>query len=93
MVIVAVVLTSIAAAELAASISHSAYDSHENRAPEARIVVAGLAVLVGLSAIYPAVARLRRRQGRTTISWIALAVLTAFLVVAQALVVLASGPL
>src|SRR5271165_6699784 len=47
--LLSVVLTAIAGAGLAGAITRSAYDSQQNRAPEARIAIGALAFAVGLA--------------------------------------------
>jgi hypothetical protein len=83
-----------AVAALVGSIANSGYNSHENRAPEARIVLAALASLVGFAAVCVAVQRLVGRGGR--VGWLGGLLLTwatALLIFVWMVVVLGSGPL
>jgi hypothetical protein len=91
-VLVSVALAVIATATLVATVVHSAYDSHENRAPDARIVVAAAATIVAFTAVVGAVRMVAgggRRVWKLGAIWI-----TAVLLLALEWVIdLASGPL
>jgi hydrogenase-4 membrane subunit HyfE len=56
------VLVVIAGAGLVDSIANSGYDAQENRAPEARIIVAAIATVLALAGIGVILQRLRRQQ-------------------------------
>jgi hypothetical protein len=93
-VLLSVAPTVIAGAALVGSVSESRYDSHENRAPEARIAVAAIATVVGLAAVSVAVQRLRGRQGRVGLfGGLVLIAATVLLIALWGIVTLASGPL
>jgi hypothetical protein len=90
-VLLSVVPTVIAGAALAGSIANSSYDATENRAPEARIAIAAIAVVLGLAAIGVAVQRLRRRETRRWLVSAPLLWASVLLIALWFVVTLASG--
>lgn len=79
-VLVSVALAVIATATLVTTVVHSAYDSQENRAPEARIVVAAAATIVAFIAVVGAVRMVggdRRRVWKLGAMWITAVLLLA----------------
>ena len=90
----ATVLAILALLALIDSIAESGYDPHLNRAPGARIAIAGLTVAVGLAALASAVNSIRARPGGVgPLAGLALTLTTISLLVLYGIVSLASGPL
>jgi hypothetical protein len=84
----------LAVGALVQSIADSNYDAHENRAPEARIVLATLATVAGLATVSAAIERLRGRPGRVgPLGGLLLTLTTALMIFLWGITVLASGPL
>ena len=93
-ILVVGLLTVIACLELVYSVTHSGYDSQQNRAPGTRIAVAAAAALCGSAALMAGLLRLRGKRGPLERAGrYALAVLTAILIIGWELVAAASGPL
>jgi hypothetical protein len=93
-VLLSVVLALIAGAGLADAITHPTYDPHENRAPEARIALAAVALAVGLAAVSVPVQRLRGKHGRVGLTAGLILTLTTLLLIFLLVIVdIASGPL
>jgi peptidoglycan biosynthesis protein MviN/MurJ (putative lipid II flippase) len=87
-----VLLAFVAGVIVTASIVHSGYDPHEDRAPAARIVVAAMALCAGLSAFGSAAQRVRGRRGLSGFAEVILTTSTLMLVLLWGAVALATGP-
>jgi drug/metabolite transporter (DMT)-like permease len=84
----------VACAGLVGGILNASYDSHENRAPEARIAIAGIAMAVGLATVAVVVKRLRGGEGRGgLLAALLLTAATVLLIALLVIVDLTSGPL
>jgi drug/metabolite transporter (DMT)-like permease len=87
-------LALVAGAGLVGGVLNASYDPHENRAPEARIVIAAIATAVGLAAVAVVVKRLRGAEGRGgLLAGLLLTAATVVLIALLVIVDLASGPL
>ena len=88
------VLALLAGVGFIGSVSESSYDAHTNRAPEGRIAIAALALVIALSAIWTAIRRLRGKPGRVGLgAGLMLTATAALLILLLIVVELASGPL
>jgi hypothetical protein len=93
-VLLSTLLALIAGIYLLDVLVHAGYDSQENRAPAARIVVAAVALVVALAAETVAIRRLRGTEGKAGLgAWLALTGATVLLLFLLGLVILATSRL
>jgi ABC-type polysaccharide/polyol phosphate export permease len=92
-VLLAALLTLIAALALVESIVRGHYDSHTNRAPGLLIGIAAVGAVAGIGALGSAIGMTLGRTRVSTPAGLALTATTAALIVLYSIAALASGPL